>query len=217
AALPADLAASGRSVVDAVSQATPMWAAREYGVDAVAGAGQGASLWDMALGTIGGTFRASAEAAPRVLSAGCIGEGCAIAILAAAAYLLWTKTANWRLMLSPLAGVIAANLLFRNVLGFGGLGEIPPLDWQLLSGTTLFVLVFMVTDPVSAPKRRPAQFAYGLLIGVLIVLLRWRGIFVAAATFAILLGNLVGPLLDLAAEWWAAARKPAKAGAEAPS
>ncbi|MDD4891512.1 MAG: RnfABCDGE type electron transport complex subunit D, partial [Phycisphaerae bacterium] len=74
-------------------------------------------------------------------------------------------------------------------------------------GGTLYVTVFMVTDPVSAPNRKPAQYAYGFVIGFLIVLLRWRGIFVAAATFAVLLGNIVGPLLDIAAAAYAEGKK----------
>jgi len=46
------------------------------------------------------------------------------------------------------------------------------------------------------------MLAYGFLIGFLIVLLRWRGIFVAAASFSILLGNMAAPLLDMAAKAW---------------
>lgn len=212
--LPEALAVSGRTVADAISQASPMWVAREYGLDAVRGAGYGASLWDMVLGTIGGKFLVPGETVPRVLSAGCIGEGCAAVILLAGVYLLWTRTANWRLMLGGLLGLVAGNVLFRTLLGYDGPGQVLPLEWQLTSGTAIFVVVFMITDPVSAPKKPPAQIAYGLLIGLLIVVLRWRGIFVAAATFAVLLGNLVGPLLDLGAGAWADRRKaPAAKGA----
>ena len=216
--LPADLARrlaeAGRTVADAVTQASPTWVSREYGFDVVRSGGHGASLRDMLLGTIGGTFHVPGESAPRVLAAGSMGEGCALIIALAAVYLLVTKTANWRLMLSGFAGLLLANVLFRNVLGFGGLGEVPPLAWQLLSGTTMYAAVFMITDPVSGPKKRPAQLAYGFLIGFLIVVLRWRGVFVAAATFAILLGNLVGPLLDLGAEAWATWRKARAAAAK---
>jgi Na+-transporting NADH:ubiquinone oxidoreductase subunit B len=212
---------AGRTVADAVTQASPMWVSREYGFEVLRGVAdgrvRGASLADMLLGSIGGTFHAPGEAGPRILAAGSLGEGCALLIALAAVYLLVTKTANWRLMGSGLAGLVLANVLFRNVLGFAGLGEVPPVAWQLLSGTTMYAVVFMITDPVSAPKKRAAQFAYGGLIGFLIVLLRWRGIFVAAATFSILLGNLVGPLLDLAAGAWEARRKARAAAGEEPA
>ena len=213
-ALPERLAAGGQAVADAVSQASPMWVAREYGVEAVEAAGSGASIREMLLGSIGGTFQPPGQAAPRILVAGSMGEGCAVLIVLAAIWLLWTKTANWRLMLGGFVGLVAASVLFRNVFGFSAAGEVSPLAWQLSAGSTLYVLVFMVTDPVSAPKRRPAQLAYGLLIGMLIVVLRWRGVFVAAATFAVLLGNLVAPLLDEAADAWKARKRPTDGGAK---
>ncbi|MHC4561638.1 MAG: RnfABCDGE type electron transport complex subunit D [Planctomycetota bacterium] len=207
AELPARLAETGKAVADAVSQASPMWANRELGVET--------AWWRLAMGNISGTF--DAAGAERILSAGSMGEGCAVLIVLAGAYLLWTKTANWRLMLGSLAGVAVANILFRNVLGFDGLGEVPPVTMNLLWGTTLYVIVFMITEPVSAPKKRPAQLAYAFTIGFLIVVLRWRGIFVAAATFSILLGNLLGPLMDMAATEWIARKKARAAAAAVPA
>ena len=110
-------------------------------------------------------------------------------------------------MKAALAGLVAANLLFRNLLGFGGTYGVPPLELTLLGGAAIYAIVFMVTDPVSAPKKRPAMIAYGFLIGFLIVFLRWRSNFVEAVTFAILLGNLVSPLLDIGADAWANRKK----------
>ena len=180
--------AFGPAAADAVSQASPLWVAKNITHDVSNG-------WQLLLGNIGGTWEG--PAGTRILAAGSIGEGCAVLIVLAAVYLLVTKTANWRLMLSGLAGVVFASVLFRNVLGFAGVGGVPPLHINLLAGTALYATVFMVTDPVSAPKTPPAQLAYGFLIGTLMIVMRWRGIFVAAATFAILIGNLVGPLLDI--------------------
>jgi Na+-transporting NADH:ubiquinone oxidoreductase subunit B len=182
---------------DAVSQASPMWVSREYGVEV---ASKAASWLDLLLGNIGGVFVAGGEG--RILSAGSIGEGCAVLIALAAVYLLATRTANWRIVLGGLAGLAAASVLFRNLLGFGGLGEVPPFHRNLLAGTTMYVLVFMFTDPISAPKRRQAMFAYGGMMGFLTVFLRWRNVFVASASFAIILGNITAPLLDLAAGAW---------------
>ena len=209
--LPAHLAAGGRRVADAVSQASPMWVNREFGPEV---ASKAASLWNMLLGNIGGTFT-TPDGSTRILSAGSIGEGCALLIVLAAVYLLITKTANWRLMLSALAGLAAATGLFRHVLGFDGVGEVPTLAFTLLAGTTLYVTVFMVTDPVSAPNRNLARYAYGFFIGFMVVLLRWKGIFVAAASFSVLLGNIIAPLLDLGAEALAARKASAVAGPQA--
>ena len=211
--LPERMAVAGKGVVDAVSQASPMWANREVGHE---------TPWQrLAMGNISGLFET--DGGQRILSAGSMGEGCAVIIVLAAVYLLLTKTAKWQLMIPGLLGVVVANVVFRDVLGFGSSfdGEtfvygIPPLHLTLLSGTTLFAVVFMVTEPVSAPKKPRAQMAYAFIIGCLIVLLRWRGVFVAAASFSILMGNLIGPLLDLAANRLAA-RKKARAAAGGPA
>jgi len=202
--LPSYLAATGKDVADAVSQASPMWVYRDLGEGAWRQAG---SYWDLLTGSIGGVIHT--DGLTQIMSAGSMGEGCAALIALSAVYLLVTKTANWRLMLSCLCGLVATNLLFRDAFGFDGPGGIPPVAFNLLAGTTLYVTVFMVTDPVSAPKQKLAQFAYGALIGFLIVVLRWRGVFVAAATFSVLLGNIVGPLLDMGATAWNRRRRAA--------
>jgi len=204
-------AAADRKVTDALSTATPMVAQRDVGLEQA-----GIPLSDLLLGSIGQTYQEKGRT--KFLSAGSMGEGCKVLILLGAVFLLATKTANWRLMLSALVGLAAATGLFRHLLGFRGLGGVPPLPFALLAGTTLYATVFMVTDPVSAPKKPPAMVAYGFGIGFLIVLLRWRGVFAAAAaSFAILLGNMVAPLLDMGADAWAARAKrrsrPAKGGA----
>jgi Na+-transporting NADH:ubiquinone oxidoreductase subunit B len=210
--LPAYLSSAGQSVADAVTQASPMWVVRDVNQDI---GSSGFGYLDLLLGNIGGVFRQEGQS--RILAAGSMGEGCAVLILLAAAYLLITRTANYRLMLGAFLGFIFANVLFRNVLGYSGLGDVPPMLFNLLAGTTLYVMVFMVTDPVSAPRKAPAQWAYAVWIGFCIVFLRWRGVFVAAASFAVLTGNLVGPLMDLAAEAWENRKKApaaAKGGAD---
>jgi len=211
--LPGELAASGLRAIEAVTQASPLYVGKYLGPEAAARA---VSLGDLFSGRIGGLFEH--QGAARILAAGSMGEGSAALILLAAVFLLWTKTANWRLMLSPFAGVGFATLLLRDVLGHSrwapGAPDVPSLAFTLLGGATLYVIIFMVTDPVSAPKKRLAQYVYGFLIGFGIVFLRWRGVFVAAASFALLLGNLLAPLLDLGAGWWQRRRAPRELAAD---
>jgi Na+-transporting NADH:ubiquinone oxidoreductase subunit B len=183
--------------LDAVSQATPMAARPEYE----------ASQYQMLLGNISDSFQ---EGEPwRALAAGSIGEVSALLLILCGIYLIWTKTANWRLTLSTLLGAGFANIVFRNLMGYQ---QVPELTFTLLSGALMYAAVFMVTDPVSAPKKPPAQYAYGAFIGVMIVFLRWRSSFVGAVAFGILLANLLAPLLDEGAGWLAG-RKKAKARA----
>jgi Na+-transporting NADH:ubiquinone oxidoreductase subunit B len=194
--LPEYLAAPGKQVVDAVTSATPMLAYRDFGYET--------SLQDLLLGTIGTTFEG--EYGTQILAAGSMGELSAVIIIAAGIYLMVTKTANWRLTASTVAGGAAGSYL---LMGLGAEGA-QPFIFKALAGAFLYVSVFMVTDPISAPKRRGAMYVYGGFIGLLIVLLSWKSQFVAAASFAILLGNIVSPLLDMGAKEWADRKKKKK-------
>jgi Na+-transporting NADH:ubiquinone oxidoreductase subunit B len=189
--------------MDAVSAATPMWVLRDYG--------WATPLKDLFLGTIGGTFPA-ADGSQKVLAAGCIGEVSALLLLIGGAYLLISGTAQWRLMLSSLAGAVLAVLVLRH--GFG-VKAVPPVAWSVCSGALLYACIFMVTDPVSAPKDRTTQLIYGALIGALIVFMRWKAVFAGGVGFAILLGNTIGPTIELAAKALGKAPRPARKGSAA--
>lgn len=152
--------------VDAVGSATPL---------ALLAKGEDLSLLPLLLG----------------LRSGSIGEGAAILIVAAGMYLVATKTASWRLILSTLAsgGILALILILA------GVSRALPLE-SLLAGSFLFVAVFMVTDPVSAPKKPLAQWCYGGIVGACIVLIRTFSLFPEGTSFAVLLGNVSASLLD---------------------
>jgi len=188
--VPDYVAAAARSGVDAVTSATPMLALRDYG--------HTTGLWDLVTGSVGGTFETAASYGPRVLAAGSIGEGCAPLIILAGLYLMLTRTSQWRLTVSTVAGALVAGFL----IWLGGARDALPLYVKLLTGAFLYVAVFMVTDPISAPKRPGAMIVYGGLIGALIILISWKSHFIAAASFAVLLGNIASPLLDVAATAW---------------
>jgi len=190
------LATVAKTGADAMTAATPKWSWRDFGVDT--------PLSDLFFGNIGGTFEG--PYGEKVLAAGSIGEVSALLILLAGIYLMATRTANWRLTASTLLGISVTNVLFRDVLGAKGL---PSLPFTLLSAGLLYAAVFMVTDPVSAPKKRLSMWLYGLFIGAVVVLIPWRGQFAGAVSFSILLGNMVGPSLDLAVRAWGERKKAA--------
>jgi len=123
--------------------------------------------------------------------AGSIGESSIILIAGAAIYLIATKTAQWRLILSTVIGgsVVAGALLLA------GIPKALPIQ-ALLAGSFLFVAVFMATDPVSAPKKPAAQWAYGLMIGAVIIIIRTFSLFPEGTSFALLLGNTFASLFD---------------------
>ncbi len=129
----------------------------------------------------------------KVLAAGSAGEVCAIAILLGAAYLLYTKTAQWRLMLSSVLGAAFLSLFMRYALG---MEVVPSLLFTIFSGGLLYASVYMVTDPVSAPKLPLSQWIYGAFFGAMVVFFRAKSIFAGGVGFALLLANMLAPSLD---------------------
>lgn len=185
---------AGLKVVDAITAATPMWTNRDYGFTS--------SIVSLFLGNIGTIFEY--EGQKMVLAAGSMGEVSALVILLSCAYLLWTKTANWRLTLSTLLGALISSLVFRYAFG---IKTVPPPLFTMFSGALFYAAVFMVTDPISAPKVTLSQWIYGFFIGTMIVIFRFKSIFAGGAAFSLLLGNILAPTLDL---WITRAKSPDK-------
>ncbi|ADO83777.1 RnfABCDGE type electron transport complex subunit D [Ilyobacter polytropus] len=121
---------------------------------------------------------------------GSLGESSGILIIIAAIYLLYTKTASWRSMGATLIGY----LMVQTFLYYFGLGANPL--YGIFSGSLLFISIFMVTDPVSSPKKNNSLFLYGFLIGLSVALIRSFSLFPEGTSFAILLGNTFAPLMD---------------------
>ena len=117
---------------------------------------------------------------------GSIGETSALLIVFAGLYLITSKTAKWQPILATLASFAVFSLLF-----YGG----NPLP-MLLSGGLMFGAVFMVTDPVSMPKRKDAIWIYGILVGFLTVFIRKFSLFPEGFMFALLLANTMMPIIE---------------------
>ncbi len=123
---------------------------------------------------------------------GTVGGTCSLAILAGGVFLLATRVSNWRI---PVAMLGAFAALGAALAPSGLLGELS-LAHHLLAGGLLFGAMFMATDPVSAPSTNPARWAYGILIGVLTILIRTLTPLPEGVMFSILLGNVAAPTLD---------------------
>lgn len=113
------------------------------------------------------------------------GEAGSLAILIGLAYLLLTRTITWHIPVSMLAS--AALLAWCA-------GADPLLE--LMSGGMLLGAVFMATDYVTSPMTRKGQLIYGVLIGVITMVIRLWGAYPEGVSFAILLGNSCTPLLN---------------------
>lgn len=123
---------------------------------------------------------------------GAMGESPIILILLAGIFLMSTKTASWIIILSTLGS--AALLTFcLDITGIPKALETVP---ALLSGSLIFVTIFMATDPVSAPKKPIPQVLYGIIIGAVSILVRTFSLFSEGTSFGVLVGNTFAPLLD---------------------
>jgi Na+-transporting NADH:ubiquinone oxidoreductase subunit B len=72
-----------------------------------------------------------------------------------------------------------------------------PAWYHLVMGGFAFGTVFMATDPVSAAITNKGKWVYGILIGVLIVLIRVvNPAYPEGVMLAILFMNIFAPLID---------------------
>jgi len=67
---------------------------------------------------------------------------------------------------------------------------------HMCAGGLMFGAFFMVTDPVSSPITNCGKWVYGIFIGIIVMLIRNFTGYVEGMLFAILLGNIIAPLLD---------------------
>jgi Na+-transporting NADH:ubiquinone oxidoreductase subunit B len=126
---------------------------------------------------------------------GSIGETSKLAILIGAAILLYTGIGSWKIMFSTFAGGLIMGLIF-NAFAFNSYMELPPLK-HFLYGGFMFGAVFMATDPVTASQTETGKWIYGLLTGMLAILIRvLNPAYPEGMMLAILLMNVFAPLID---------------------
>ncbi|MBW1799507.1 MAG: RnfABCDGE type electron transport complex subunit D [Deltaproteobacteria bacterium] len=125
---------------------------------------------------------------------GSLGETSALLILLGGLYIIYKKAAPWRLALSCLLGGIILSGLLHGI----GVATIPSPLYTMFAGSFLFGTAFVVTEPVSGPKTKPAQWIYGFMIGGLTVVLRGFSNFSEGIMFSVLLLNAFVPILDQA-------------------
>jgi len=153
--------------IDTVSGSTPL---------NLIATGEGPDIMELVIGNVSGS----------------LGETSIVLILLSAIYLIVTKTADWKLMVAPLLGFTVFNSLFY----FVGIEGAPHPFLGIISGSIVFLAVFFVTEPITAPKTTEAKWTYGFLIGMIAVIIRTFGIFEAGGMFAVLIMNSFVPILD---------------------
>ncbi len=132
-------------------------------------AGPAPGYWDLFFGHAGGAMV----------------EVSVLAILVGAAYLLYKGHITWHIPVSILVTVAVLSAIVG----------VNPL-YMLLAGGLMLGAFFMATDWATSPSNRVAQIVYGVIIGVIVVLIRVFGAPTGAVAYAILIGNAITPLLN---------------------
>ncbi|MCD4698315.1 MAG: NADH:ubiquinone reductase (Na(+)-transporting) subunit B [Bacteroidales bacterium] len=126
---------------------------------------------------------------------GSVGETSTLAILIGALILIATGIGSWRVMLSVFAGGYLMGFIM-NMFAVNEYMELPPY-YHFVMGGFAFGAVFMATDPVTASQTNKGKYIYGLLIGVMAVLIRvLNPAYPEGMMLAILLLNVFAPLID---------------------
>lgn len=157
----------------------PLRLAATGGIEAIAAAGY--TGWDLFLGVRPGTL-----GSPSVLGA-----------LTGAVYLVATDTVSWRILAGALLGMVGTVLLFNGLAPEGNPLATLPWGWHLLVSGFVFGTVFFATDPVAAATTQSGRWMFGILVGVLTMVIGVSNpSYNEGVLFAILLASLFAPVLD---------------------
>ena len=163
------LAGKTDTALDAVAGATPL---------AQLGDGKELDLTSLFLGMHGG----------------CIGEVSALAILIGAAYLLIKKVISIRIPGTYILSTVAFIAIIRLVQG--DTVTVNYLLSEALSGGLLVGAFFMATDYVTSPITAKGQILYGVLLGFVTAMFRVVGSSAEGVSYAIIICNLLVPLIE---------------------
>ncbi len=157
---------SYRSGADVITGPTPL---------AVVKSGQPFDLKQMLIGYEGGT----------------IGETSALALLIGGVFLLAIGVITWHV-----TGMYLLSLAIF-VLIFSGRGfDLSFLGAHLCGGGLMLGAFFMATDYVTRPITKKGQIIYGIFLGVLTGIFRIFGPGAEGVSYAIIIGNLLVPLIE---------------------
>jgi electron transport complex protein RnfD len=123
---------------------------------------------------------------------GTIGEVSKLCLLIGAAYLIIKKVISPKIPCIYIATVAVFTLLF------GGHGfDINYILCEILGGGLIFGAFFMATDYVTSPITPKGQIVYAIILGVMTGLFRLFGGSAEGVSYAIILTNIIVPVINL--------------------
>lgn len=130
------------------------------------------------------------------MHAGCIGEASVIAILIGAAYLLIRGTINARIPFTYILSTVAFIVLISVISGNFDSINFNYIMAQVMGGGLLLGAFFMATDYVTNPSTRLGQLIFAVVLGLLTAMIRTLGSGTEGVSYAIIIGNMLSPLID---------------------
>ena len=147
-------------------------AVKAFGTSAIANISLGDLLLGRQIGGIGCTF--------------------GLGLILGGVYLLARGVIRWEITLSMLAGVAVTAFIFNQV----NPAKFASPAFHLLSGYTLIGAFFLAPEDSSSPVNFLPMLIYGAVIGSVVVFIRDIGVFAEGLPYAVLVGNLIQPLVD---------------------
>ena len=124
-------------------------------------------------------------------TAGTIGETSMIAILIGACILVALDVIDLKVPFSYIISFVFFIVLFSGH-GF----NLSYIGAQLAGGGLMLGAFFMATDYVTRPITKKGQYVYGVILGILTGIFRIFGASAEGVSYAIILGNLLVPLIE---------------------
>jgi electron transport complex protein RnfD len=131
---------------------------------------------------------------------GIVGSG--IVLIGIFGFLLYKKAVNWITPVTMLSTFLITAAIIALVNDYD---LVFPL-YQLFSGSFLFVLIFVVTDPITTPIPTKGKIIFGIVAGALTMFIRQGVQYEEGVIFAVLFMNMLTPLLNQSFK----AKKPVK-------
>lgn len=133
------------------------------------------------------------EVLPMIIgrTAGTIGETSMIALLVGACILLYVGAIDLKIPGSYLVSFVVFLILFSG----RGL-DLTYISSQLAGGGLMLGAFFMATDYVTRPITKNGQYLYGIFLGIMTGIFRLFGPSAEGVSYAIILGNLLVPLIE---------------------
>jgi len=124
--------------------------------------------------------------------AGALGSTFGLGLIIGGIYLMIRGFIRWEIAISFLAGVYVTATLFNVVDPV----RFADPNFHVFTGYTLIGAFFLATDDASSPVWFAPMLIYGAVGGIMTVLIRNIGAYIDGVMLAILVANMISPLLD---------------------